>query len=77
MYISDQTGYWNLYLAENLSNFDSTRNVMQRDVELGQPAWRFNNNFYSPHPSSEDVVAVLYGGVSWEFNFKFWNLKWI
>ena len=64
MYISDQTGYWNLYLAENLSNFDSTRNVMQRDVELGQPAWRFNNNFYSPHPFSEDVVAVLYGGVS-------------
>ena len=66
-YISDKTGYWNLYLVEDLSNIESSRNVLQRDEEIGEPAWEFGHCSFSPHPKLKDIVVVLYSGVRISF----------
>lgn len=62
MYISDKTGYWNLYLLEDISNNESARNVLERDEEIGGPCWKFGSCSYSPHPTDSDKVAVIYSG---------------
>ena len=60
-FISDKTGWWNLYLVENLDTLQC-KNVCPMDVEIGSPCWKFGHLSYAPHPSNPDVIAVLYGG---------------
>ena len=63
LYISDKTGYWNLYWAEDLSNIESSKNVWEKKEEIGEPAWEFGHCSFSPHPTLKDIVAILYSGV--------------
>ena len=74
LYISDKTGYWNLYFVEDLSNIESSRNVLQQDAEIGGPSWQFGRCSFSPHPTLKDIVVVLYSGVRISFKICFQNL---
>ena len=39
LYISDQTDFWNLYICDLTT--DEHSNLLPRQLELGNPAWRF------------------------------------
>ena len=64
MYISDQTGWWNLYQVGDDHVPTSAVNICPMETEIGGPCWQFGNCSYSPHPTNKDIVAVLYGKVS-------------
>jgi dipeptidyl aminopeptidase/acylaminoacyl peptidase len=57
-YVSDETGWWNLYALDGPDGVDgAARNLAPMEAELGDPAWVFGRSSYG-FGAGGDVLAV-------------------
>ena len=59
IFISDETGWWNLYRLEE----SGPRNLCKKEEEFGLPHWIFGYTTYQPHPTNTDCLVATHGKV--------------
>lgn len=61
-FISDQSGWWNLYRVNNLNE---TEHVYQKDAEFGMPQWVFGLSMYAFISADYIICAYVERGISY------------
>jgi dipeptidyl aminopeptidase/acylaminoacyl peptidase len=61
-WVSDETGWWNLYALGRAGFADGERNLAPMEAELGDPAWVFGRSSYGFGPDGSILAVARAGG---------------